>query len=150
MRKLLSIVLLLSCVQVSHARFSKFVHVTPSTEKECKLNVSVTPGDENLYSIKFPWESQSKKCWLIVFENSEALPENIDLRQIIWSRGESTPKGVSQIIPLRENQDGYIEVVIKKEVMARSHISIDFPYGILDGGYYYTVDLPAYLKALEK
>lgn len=100
--------------------------------------------------MEFPWEKQSKQCWLIVFDDTEALKENIDFRPVIWDREKNIPKGISQIIPLRENKNGNIVVKIKKKVMRRSYISIDYPSTVMDGGYYYTIDLPAYLKGLEK
>lgn len=147
MNKLLSIILLLGCAQVSHGRFSKFAHVTPSTEKEYKLSLSITKKNNDLYTVKFPWEKQSKQCWLIVFEDSEAFQKNLDFRQVIWNRGKIIPKGISRITPLQETQDGYIEVDIKKEEIPHSYISIDFPTNVMDGGYYYTIDLPSYLKS---
>ena len=46
-------------------------------------------------------------------------------------------------------ENGFVEVILSANLMSRSYIYIDHPHPLFDGGFYYTIDLPEYLRNIN-
>ena len=143
------IFLILSCTQLCFGSFSKFVDITPATQQEHDINVSVTYESNNLYVINFTWESSLKQCWLITFKPNEVPKTQRNFRNFIWDE-TANKQSIEEIKKLSGNQDGFIKIQIPEATVNRSFIIIDFPYAVFDGGFFYTIDLPEFLKEIKK
>ena len=145
MKRNVIITMLAVFASTSFARFSEFVRLTPDVDSNHNLSVTVSPVSNQNVQVKFKWSDQSKKCWLIVFKDDQSVPDNLDFREIIWNRQTTLPSSVTQLIPLPNNDSEFIEVTLKQSLISHAFICVDFPSMVLDGGYYYTVDLRSFL-----
>jgi hypothetical protein len=143
------VIFVLSSAQLCFGRFSKFINITPPTQQEHNITVSISPEKNESYTVSFLWKNSSKHCWLIVFKEGDAPKTQRNFRDFIWNKNLDM-KSVEKIEPLLGNTDGVIELKLAKEAINRSFIIIDFPQIVFDGGFFYTIDLPEFFEAIEK
>jgi len=150
MKKIITLsILILSSAPLCYGQFSFFVNITP-TQQSQKIKVSVRSDGNESYTVSFPWSIiEGKQCWLIVFKEGKTPQARRDFRDFIWDK-EIDKQTVEKIEPLSANKDGFIEIKITAEKMNRSFVIIDFPHMVCDGGCYYTIDLPEFLKEIKK
>ncbi len=159
MKTLLLVFALLTLSTQAFASASRYAYVTPETEHKYKLNVQVAPTNKEkttylirLRAVEFP----VKQAWLIVTpEPISSAAQNQRAR--FW--GETlTTDDAEFIVPLRPNEvpmfsqsnepdkEKYYEVLVPAEQINRTYIYIDFPSQVNDGGYFYSIDIDAYVK----
>lgn len=162
MKYVITIIALLLMANQIHAAWSRFAHVTPETENKFNITVSLLPLDETnnefLVLVRLNAIEVDKQAWLII--TYDGLSENEQqFRDVIWNsekpekkillRTKLMPKGVSSFLS-EDNDLKFYEVVLDAKHLKHSYIYIDFPWRVLDGGYFYSIDLPAYLKKYQK
>ena len=98
----------------------------------------------------------AKQAWLIVSKEPLSKKEQ-DQRELVWSERFDS-KGLEFVVPLRPTgikmfprannpkTKQYYEAVIPERFVSRSYIYIDFPSLVMDGGYYYSIDLGTYVE----
>lgn len=162
MKTLIVIAFSLFLANNSFASWSRYAHVTPETETKFELNVQVEPVNNKktaylvrLEAVAFP----SKQAWVIVTPKPLS-PSAQNQRSRFWGDKLNT-ENVESIVPLRPTgipifpqsnetkSEKFYEVVIPAGQMDRTYIYIDFPTRVADGGYYYSIDLGAYLPTDE-
>lgn len=155
MKTLITLTLMALVVQ-AHAAWSAFAHVTPETEKKYELAVYLTPiqSEKDSFRIKVTAVGYDhKQAWLII-ASEKLTGEEQELRAYIWEsirpqkrilvKAKLSPRGTSESSS-RRDESRYYEVELSSEMLERAYIYIDFPSMVLDGGYYYSIDLPTYL-----
>jgi len=142
----------------AHASWSAFAYITPETQEKYKLEVSISPidGVRKKFLIRFNAVGyDSKLAWLIVTE--EPLSEKgQELRDYIWSgvkteseiliKSKMMPTGIGGFSSKDKKKERFYEIELDSELIKRAYIYIDFPSMVFDGGYYYSVDLGAFLE----
>lgn len=153
MKHLITLIAILAAVQ-ARAAWSAFAHVTPETEERYGLVVYVTQIEKDSFRIRLPAVGYDhKRAWLIIA--SDRLTEREQaLRSYIWQstkpprpilvKAKLSPRQSSASSP-KQGEPRYYEVELSSEMIKRAYIYIDFPSVVLDGGYFYSIDLPAYL-----
>lgn len=160
MKTLIALILVLVAVQ-AHAAWSAFAHVTPETEKQYELVVDMTPiqNEKGSFRIKFSAVGYDhKQAWLIIASDKLTEKEQ-ELRGYIWEsikppkqilvKAKLSPHGIGALSSKRDKPI-YYEVELSSEMIERAYIYIDFPSMVLDGGYYYSIDLPTYLARYKE
>jgi len=143
-----------SSAQHCHGMFSQHVNITPANEKKFDFEVSLKSDSNNSFLVSFPWKAGPQHCWLIVFRIFDTKKKGRNFRKMIWAKDFFTWERafttiiVKEIRRLKMNANGNIEIKLSENTIQRSFISIDYPYQIIDGGFYYTIDLPEYLKQI--
>ncbi len=150
MKRCILTLLIVVAASSCFGRFSEFIRLTPESESSHRLRVSFAPINSGHTRITYRWNNQNKECWLLIFQNDQSIPDQLDFRDIIWNRQSTLPPGVAQLIPLSADNDGFVEITLQDSLIPRAFICIDFPDRIMDGGYYYTIDLSAYVKKPER
>ena len=150
-------ILFLSLTRRGHAGWSDFAHVTPTTEKEYNLQVQLIPLDtgESRFKIKCRAVGFDEKlAWLIITEKALSSQEQRQ-RAHLWGSAQPEkairlktlilPEGVGALME-EEEAPLFYEVELDAELMKTAYIYIDFPFPVKDGGYFYSIDLNAYLE----
>lgn len=143
----------------AHAVFSAFAHVIPETQEEYIKSLHVEKMKDGDFLVKVPEFGWSKHVWLISC-SSELRNDQKDFRSYIWGKDKGDRSievlaklGVGPVQPFEKKDESpinnFIEIVLSEEVMSKSYIYIDFPDMVLDGGYFYTIDLPEYLRKIN-
>ncbi len=159
MKNIIILVLLLITSQ-AQAAWSDFAYVIPETENKYKLDIEFSPVENraNTYRIKFKAVGYShKQAWLIVTADSLSKKEQ-ELRNFIW---QAIPPSkvilikallnpVNNKLSSKDELSLYYEVELSSTILKKAYIYIDFPSVVFDGGYYYTIDLSAFLTEYEK
>jgi len=149
-------VLALLIGQTSYAAFSDFVRITPETEAWFHLYVQILPveGQDDRCKIIPPSVSPHRSIYLIVCR-APVPPEKQNFRGHIWSQGESRTDVLIAAPLLPYGQYAYPDlqrvvrpmpnhIILDRLSLERSYLYIDYPTLVLDGGYYYCVDLSTY------
>ena len=150
-------ILFLSLTNRSYSSWSDFAHVTPATEKEYNLHVQLVPLDtrESKFKVKFKAVGYDEKlAWLIITTDALSV-KGQQLRYHFWgsAKPEKAIRLKTLIMPVGvgglsvENDDpAFYEIELEASLMENAYIYIDFPLPVKDGGYFYSIDLGAYLK----
>lgn len=152
MNKLITLILLLLTNQ-GYASWSSFAHVTPATEEKYGLTITLTPvtGVKNTFNVKLnAVDSDHKHAWLIITAKNLSVEEQ-EFRGNIW-QGTPLAKQVLVKTELRAKGKGaesYYEAELSLDNLRTGYIYIDFPSMVLDGGYYYSIDLSTYIPRLN-
>lgn len=150
MKHMVALVMFVMCAQAT-AAWSGFAHVTPDTEAEYSIEVLVEQdtGREDMFRIRLnAIEGGYKNAWLVVAEERLSAAEQ-ERRRYTWV-GVPHGKGVmikAPLYPVGDSNERYYEVELSAEVIRKAYVYIDYPVPVLDGGYYYSIDLPAYMDA---
>lgn len=139
------------CTQ-AEAVWSAFAHVTPDAEAQYGIDVLVQPAgaQEEMFRVRVDAiEYEHKHAWLVV-AGERLSSSGQELRNEIWGLTPSVDKVVlvkAELQPFGEAGELYYEIELSADIIQRAYIYIDFPSLTADGGYYYSIDLPAYLEA---
>jgi hypothetical protein len=139
----------------SFAAFSKFVVVSPDTENTHQELKPEIKNENGLVSVRIPYQESDKKYWLIV-SDKQLQKENLNFRSLIWE-GASARSDILLIAPLAPNAQPLtpkgkkpqlrdITLQLSSDLAQRAYIYHDFSDPVLDGGFFYTVDIPSYLN----
>jgi hypothetical protein len=142
------------------AQFSAFEIVAPDTQDRLNdeiKSLSVEKMEDGRFIVKVP-KFRSKHVWLITCSSELGYGQS-EFRDNIWNRDSHDSNiyvlakpGDSPVpctVDDRRAESGFVEVILSNDLMSRSYIYIDYPHGVFDGGYYYSVDLPAYLRQMN-
>jgi len=140
----------------AHARFAEFVHVVPGFEKEMRSKaysirtdpvLTIVQSGTNAFTVTIPLDGtrQHQQYWVIRCKSPIGKGE-MDFRQYVWGIGKRSDVEKSQSIQLKPDQKS-LTLKIPAGEMDRTYIYRDYSKVVLDGGYYYCFDLPAYYKA---
>lgn len=159
MKHVFAVLALLFMAGQVQASWSAFAQVTPETENRYDIDVSVTPveGSESRYFVTIDDISFAQHAWLIV-TSKEQPDEQQELRYHIWASDLSVeniiilarlnPNGEEVSGGTADGRNSY-EIVMDSELLKHAYIYIDYPTTIFDGGYYYSVDLNAFIEYYE-
>jgi hypothetical protein len=155
----LFVALILVAVPHANAAFSAYVNVTPETQVDHVKALRIEEQPEGKFLIRVPEDGSLKHVWLIICKTELGESEK-NFREYIWSIGDGRRsvevlaklgRGIEYPGPGVEERDKnrYIELILAREIMARAYIYIDFPQMVLDGGFYYSIDLPEFLRRVD-
>ena len=147
---------LLYYVPSARAASSRFVVITPSNESNHPFTISIKPADGSKYRSNITITGIFRKAqsnWLVVRKKYANSGEQ-NLRNYIWyDRPLVDPNRIQRLtilmpeVSLEKNiQPDTLEIELSNSEIKRAQIYIDYPREIDDGGYYYSLDLPYYLK----
>ena len=149
MRKLFIFVFIFFCASNAFADFSQFVRITPETQEKYKedITISIIEEMEGMFAVTV---STRINTWFIAF--GEGLPEeDQNFRDLVWDDKDIGREVLNKQIvydakmEVVEKKDT-IELLIDTELMKRSYIYQDEASDrVLDGGFYFTVDLATFL-----
>jgi hypothetical protein len=131
------------------ASWSEFADVNSLNESKygIKVEVAARKNQQHIYRIKAPVVGGHKRCWLIVCKKKLGAKQQ-NFRDYIWT-GESKQSDVLLKAQLTPEKGTDVQFSLHKDLVSRSYVYIDFPRLVLDGGYYYAIDLASYLKKDE-
>ncbi len=137
--------------------FSEFVSVTPTTDNKHQHMRPVIKVEGALVTIRLPYRNDDKnygrKYWLVV-SDKPLTKEKQEFRGVLINGvgARSDILLMATLGPSRsgwgremDNDKSYIFLHLTHELAQRAYIYHDYSGVVLDGGYYYTVDIPAYL-----
>lgn len=138
------------------AVFSAFELVTPNSEdQDYHPKVELIKIENEQYLLRI--SNVRNHAWLVSCK--EELKKEKNFRSIIW-KATSDAADIPHFwtlepniehlelitqVEVRENQ---IELILSQELASRSYIAIDYRTPVDDGGYYYTIDIPAFTKQI--
>ena len=142
-------VLLATLLLIAHgalADWAKFVHVTPDTRAEYRIEVCVSTSESKLNTVMVVvplGELSEQDAWLIT-TGSYVGPKYQEFREFLWSdRRDDSP--ITSITKLEYLHKSFVLVEISEVKMSGSYIYVDYPTPVFDGGYYYSVDLGTFI-----
>lgn len=113
----------------------------------------------DLITISVPYQDGQKKYWLIV--SDKQLPQSKqNFRKMIWDV-KVMPLDITLMVPLRnpfkencgklQNKEEklYTQIVLPRTMAMHSYIYYDYPTFVMDGGFYYSIDIPSYLQKMK-
>lgn len=153
MKKIIFIFLLLACYPAC-ASWSQFVHITPENEATYSLQIKATVIDKehSVYQVTIQGYQGQKEVHIITTSEYHE-PKDQEFRFNIW-RDYKKPTDIELLARLKpfkgENDQNIYFVRLSGSTMKRSYIYIDSGHTILDGGYYFSIDLSYYIDSSEK
>ncbi len=153
-----ALALLFMAAQVQ-ASWSAFAQVTPASENRYDIGVSVTPvdGSKSRFIVKIDNISFAQHAWLVI-TSKEQPDEQQELRNHIWASDLSeenimilaklNPNGEEVSSATADARRSY-EIVADTELIKHAYFYIDYPTAVFDGGYYYSVDINAFIEHYE-
>ncbi|MBU0506265.1 MAG: hypothetical protein ABII18_10760 [bacterium] len=123
------------------AGFAKLEHITKDNMAKHEINIKVTAVDENSfkYTIKAPMVDDETPAWLIECK-TPLKPEEQDFRNYIWL-GKRDQNDIIKKTRVNPNKEHILEFTLTKEQALITYLYIDYARPLLDGGYYYTINL---------
>ncbi len=150
-------ILVLLIASLASARFSQFISINPSNMNDQK-NVSVQVKKKGADYIVQVSEINQSDGWLVQTQRPLTIDEQ-NFRNLIWknqfdsvevlSKKKVYPhhnKVVDRSGKVRKNE---LELVINESVIKSSYLYFDNEKEVQDGGYYYTIDLPQFVKVAQ-
>ena len=130
------------------AIFSQFVRVTPEVKSDHLLKVKVREQKDN-YLVTL---SDIKKAygWQIELDKS-VIAEQQNFRELIWNDHYPYAKVVkkSEILTNKKGLPKVLKIKIPKDKINSTYFYFDYPTMIMDGGFYFTVDLSSFVKSAK-
>ena len=139
--------------------FSEFISVSPATDnKHQKMKPDIKVEGE-LVTIRISYQDGDKeygrKYWLIV-SDKPLTKERQDFRGI--NLGVNVRSDIILMAALapspwnlnRRDENNHIILHLTRELAQRAYIYHDYSRLVLDGGFYYTVDIPSYMPKNEQ
>jgi len=99
----------------------------------------------------FVWEYEHHKRWVQELEKNERLSPDVKSKLIAEHdplKNRMDVESIERLIVSKEND--HIVLEIPESEITRTYIFQDYPNMVMDGGYYYCFDLPAYYKNIER
>jgi hypothetical protein len=123
------------------AGFAKHEIITKNTMAKHGINVMVTAINENnlKYTIKAPMVDNETPAWLITCK-APVTEKDQDFRNYIWI-GKRDQNDIIKKIRLIPNDKKVLEFTLAKQNAQQTYLYIDYAKPLLDGGYYYTINL---------
>ena len=157
--RILTAFVLTLLASTAYARFAKFVHVAPGIESDrpsMPYAISTNPvltiarSGPNTFTVTIPLKGtrQHQQYWLIRC-HSRVDKGQMNFREYVWGISKRNDIEKSERIQIEPDQES-LTLEIRAEEMDRTYVYRDYPQrGVMDGGYYYCFDLPAYHKKLQ-
>ena len=108
----------------------------------------------DVVTVSIPYLDGPKKYWLIISDKPLRNDEQ-EFRDFIW-KGAANRTNIVLFAPLAptyqrlssdtKDERPEIKLVLPYDLARRAYIYHDFPTPVFDGGFYYTVDIPSYIK----
>ena len=154
LRVLLGLTFLL-VTSAASAIFSQFVSVSPNNENKYQEVRPAVTRNGDVVTVSIPYRDGPKKYWLIISAKPLRNGEQ-EFRDFIW-KGTSARTDIVLFASLApslqrtlsgdtRDERSEIRLVLPYKLAQRAYIYHDFPVAVFDGGFYYTVDIPSYLK----
>ena len=143
-------------LSTAHARFAELVHVAPGVEKDPRsraYSISTNPvltivqSGTNNFTVTIPLKGtkQHQQYWVIRCK-SPVEKGKMDFRWHVWGTSKKRDDVENaEVIQFKPDQEA-LTLQIPVGELDRTYIYRDYPRRIMDGGYYYCFDLPAYYK----
>jgi hypothetical protein len=160
---LCALLMLLSTALPAFARFSQFVCISPDTpDPQSKIQPVITFTSPERVTIQVPLIEGTRQYWLIVCKESLNAEEQ-NFRSIVQTlKGSARPpqkkrEDVVLIAPLtaargetseaaEKTNSTSVTIQMSLELAERSYIYVDYPHVVMDGGYFWSVDIPSFVK----
>jgi hypothetical protein len=150
-----SLLIMVFLSSTAHARFAELVHVAPGVEKDPRsraYSISTNPvltivqSGTNTFTVTIPLKGtkQHQQYWVIRCK-SPIEKGKVDFRDYVWGTSKRDDIENAEVIQLKPDQES-LTLQIAAEALDRTYIFRDYPGMVMDGGYYYCFDLPAYYK----
>ena len=125
-----------------------FLGTRQTSQKYWKI-VCTSPLKENQLNFRdYVWEYEDRKGWIQMIKDHEKLSKAAKA-ELIKKHGALKSRSDVEEIELLNKGNSNIAIKIPKSEIERTYIYRDYPSMVMDGGYYYCFDLPAYYKQLQ-
>ena len=160
--------LTLSATMSAFAQFSKFVCISPDnpgSDTRIHPEITFTGVKQDYVSVEVSSMQGWRQSWLIVCKEPVSAERQNFRAMVQTMKGGSLPprekrKEVVLIAPLTAyrgdpSDEGVstnainIKIELALELAERAYIYIDYPYCIMDGGYFWSIDIPAFVKRMK-
>ena len=129
------------------AIFSAYERIIPSSEdQEYHPKVKFYQVKENQYILEL--SNVTKSAWLVVC-SEEREEQKRELRPLIWKAPGFDSDDIELVSPLKIREDRSAQIHLSDDLASRSYVALDFPTPVMDGGYYYTIDIPEFYRHLK-
>ena len=128
-----------------------FTEIVPSDKAEgyhTKIKLEKDGAEKVLVTLpRYGEESFEMDAWLVVCKE-ERKDGNRNFRyQVDWMRCKATSKDIEMVVPVEFGGEGIATFQLDEDKASRSYIVFG---GFFDDGEFATVNLPAFLKAMEE
>ena len=155
------------------AQFSQFVCISPDNPGfDTRIHPVITfaGAKQDYVSVQVPVITGFRQYWLIVCKEPLSA-ERQNFRAMVQTMKVQTMKGsgslprekrkeVVLIAPLTADRDEESEggvstnavnitIQMSLELAERAYIYIDYPFCVMDGGYFWSIDIPSYVKRMK-
>ena len=145
-------------VATSQATCTKFVHVCPGIKDEKSMfgryaidQAIIIPLKKNRFRVAVPISHTpltKQRYWRITCV-APCHDQNLNFRSTIWEYvyGKFSRQDIEKIESLQVDENAYVvRIDLSEDEIKRTYIYRDYPRLVMDGGYYYCVDIPAYFN----
>jgi hypothetical protein len=134
----------------AHSIFRGFVSISPATDSKHLNFTPVITIQDSFIEVKLPYVNHgSKKYWLVIADRTLNSAEQ-DFKRIMQLNSRTDIALLTQLSPASDDatkdQKQEIRLRLSHELAQRAYIYFDFFNFVFDGGYYYTIDIPSYIK----
>lgn len=138
---------------LSFGFFSQFVRITPDhTENDIKVTLQKEEGkiDVSVDGISY------KNGWIVktarpILDGDQS--ESSGLRYFVWYKKKEIGSEGNEVTSLKDiSKESFsenelkIQLELPDESLDRTYLYFDHPSEVMDGGFYYLIDLPKFLK----
>ncbi|MCF6325134.1 MAG: hypothetical protein L3J89_12575 [Gammaproteobacteria bacterium] len=139
------------------AIFSEFISISPATDNNHQKMKPQIKVEGELVTIRIPYQDDDKeygkKYWLIVADKPltkddqdfRGMNIRVNIRSDIILMVALAPSPWSLN---RRDEKNHIILYLTRELAQRAYIYHDYSGLVLDGGFYYTIDIPSYLSGM--
>ena len=134
------------------AVFSASVSVSPATDNNHRELRPVIKREGERISVRVPYQNDQRRYWLVVasrwLTSKEQNFRDVVLRGVGVRPDIVLTATLGPVSGSRDHDD--IVLQLPREIAERAYIYHDYSGYVLDGGFYYTIDIPAYLLHTSK
>ncbi len=149
--KTLFIAVVLSFFAASNPLFAYidiFQEIEPSNKYHTKLILKKQKHDNLLLTLPKVKGATDLQAWLVVCEKPREKGRRNFRYEVRWPESKANKSDIELVIPIKFEKSGIANIQLTDDLASRSYIV--FGRCFMDGGTFYTVNLPAFRKALDK
>jgi hypothetical protein len=143
------------------ARFSQFVCISPDNadpQNRIQPVITFSSSTQDHVTIQVPIIEGSRQYWLIVCKEP-LIAEKQNFRKMVQQTAEkredvvlvaplTADRGVPTEAGITTNGTS-ITIQMSLELAGRAYIYVDYPHIVMDGGYFWAIDIPRFVKRLQ-
>lgn len=141
-------------------RSSFMFHQKNNVSESVAVEIAKKNNSDNIFRVKFSSENARQRAILAILPRAISVGDQASLRYRIWGVAHKHLVEVTELREIKPYKGGNdpnkinirkrYEIELDRDTMKRAYVYIDYPPTVMDGGAYYSIDLPAFLARHEK